>query len=90
MGYFSRAKWKHINGTSIPWDMIAPHEKQAMANHGGQSLERLAQRGGLSACEALAVLEDRIWTPMDDDWAYERIEAFECKKLSVDVTPKQE
>lgn len=75
-GYFSRPKWKYINGTSIPWEMIAPHEKQAMANHCGQSLERLAQRGGLGACEALAVLEDRNWAPMDDDEAYGRIEAL--------------
>jgi hypothetical protein len=40
---------------SLPWEMIAPHEAQAVTNH-GQSLERLAQRGGLSASEALAVL----------------------------------
>lgn len=78
MGYFSRAKWKYIGGTSIPWDMISTHEKQAMNNHGGQSLERLDQRGGLSACEALAVLEDRNWTPMDDDEAYGKIESLAC------------
>jgi len=45
---------------AIPFAMIAPHEKQAQRNH-WQSLERLAQRGGLSACEALAILEDREW-----------------------------
>ena len=38
---------------TIPWAMIAPHERQADLNH-DQSLERLAQRGGLNACEALA------------------------------------
>lgn len=41
----------------IPWDSIAPHENQALINH-GQSLETLASRGGLSWCEALAVLSD--------------------------------
>lgn len=43
---------------SIPWAFIAPHERQADRNH-GQTLQRLAERGGLSAREAMAVLEDR-------------------------------
>lgn len=46
--------------SEIPWDMIAPHDAQARSNH-GQSLERLAQRGGLSACEALDIIEGRRW-----------------------------
>ena len=45
----------------VPWNLMAPHERQARSNHGGQSLARLAERGGLSACEALAILEDRPW-----------------------------
>lgn len=44
----------------IPWSVIEPHEEQAKRNH-SQTLARLAERGGLSACEALAVLEDREW-----------------------------
>lgn len=44
----------------LPWDMIAPHEKQALRNH-SQTLKRLAERGGLSAGEALAVLEGYSW-----------------------------
>jgi hypothetical protein len=43
---------------SIPWATISPHEHQARANH-GQSLEILAQRGGLSPYELLAVLLDQ-------------------------------
>lgn len=50
---------------SVPWDFIAPHEAQAQRNH-GQSLKRLAERGGLSACEALAVAEGRPWHPALD------------------------
>ena len=42
----------------IPWEVIAPHETQACEKH-GQSLERLASRGGLSYREMLAVLRDR-------------------------------
>jgi hypothetical protein len=44
----------------LPWALIAPHEAQARANH-RQSLERLAQRGGLDPIEAYAVLTDRPW-----------------------------
>jgi len=47
----------------LPWAMIAPHEAQAQRNH-GQTLKRLAERGGLAVCEALAVLEDRRWERM--------------------------
>jgi hypothetical protein len=44
--------------SSIPWAMIEPHRKQALNNH-SQTLERLAERGGLSEAECLLVLEDR-------------------------------
>ena len=43
---------------SIPWAMIAPHERQALRNH-DQTLKRLAERGGLSPREAVCVLEGR-------------------------------
>lgn len=43
---------------SIPWELIRPHQKQALANH-YQTLERLAERHGLSAQEAVAILEDK-------------------------------
>lgn len=46
--------------SEIPFAFIAPHETQAQRNH-GQSLERLAQRGGLAAPEALDIIEGRPW-----------------------------
>lgn len=46
---------------SVPWAMLAPHEEQAHLNH-DQTLERLAQRGGLGPEEMVAVLEDRRFT----------------------------
>jgi hypothetical protein len=46
--------------SEIPFAMIEPHEAQAQRNH-YQSLNRLAERDGLSASEALAILEDRPW-----------------------------
>jgi hypothetical protein len=52
------------NGPSIPWSVIEPHERQAVSNH-DQDLITLAKRQGLSACEAVAVLEDREWQRMD-------------------------
>lgn len=48
---------------ALPWSLLAPHERQAQANH-GQTLERLAERGGLGLCEAVAILEDRRWRRM--------------------------
>jgi hypothetical protein len=57
-------KFPIMNGPDIPWAIIAPHEKQAWVNH-HQDLSKLASRGGLSACEAVAVIEDRKWTRMD-------------------------
>ena len=43
---------------SIDWNLIAPHEKQAMENH-GQTLEKLARRNGLSWYELLCVMVDK-------------------------------
>lgn len=42
----------------IPWEILEPHEAQAYANH-GQSLEKLARRGGLSWREIYAVINDK-------------------------------
>ena len=41
--------WRDVPD-SIPWEAISAHEFQARANH-GQSLDALAQRGGLSPYE---------------------------------------
>jgi hypothetical protein len=45
---------------SVPWELVAPHEEQAMRNH-DQTLKRLAERGGLDPCELFCVLEDLTW-----------------------------
>lgn len=58
--------------TAVPWAFVAPHEQQAERNH-GQTLRRLAERGGLSPCELVAVLEDRRWHAMDDAAAVARL-----------------
>lgn len=56
----------------VPWDFVAPHEIQAQRNH-DQTLERLAERGGLCEPELLAVLEDRPWSSMDRETATRKI-----------------
>lgn len=48
---------------TVPLALVAPHEAQAMQNHGGQTLARLAERGGLSPGELVCTLLDR---PLQD------------------------
>jgi hypothetical protein len=55
---------------AIPWDLIAPFEAQALINH-DQSLQRLAERGGLSPDEMLAVMENRKFKRMSLEDAVE-------------------
>lgn len=57
---------------TIPWEAVAPHEKQALSNH-GQPLKRLAERGGLDWVEALAVIEDRKWIRLDSEVARKKV-----------------
>lgn len=56
-------QWFPILGRKdvVPFAVIEPHREQAMKNH-GQTLERLAERGGLDYDEMLSVLEDRHWS----------------------------
>lgn len=58
-------------GVCIPLSLIVSHENQCQRNH-GQSIQRLAERGGLSPCEIVAIIEDREWKPMQehDAWKF--------------------
>lgn len=56
----------------VPWSVIKSHEAQAQKNH-SQSLTRLNERGGLSVCEAVAILEDRRWREMNEQDALFRL-----------------
>lgn len=44
--------------THMPWCIFIGHERQAMQNH-DQTLERLAERGGLHPTEMACILEDK-------------------------------
>lgn len=59
-----------ILGTNktIPWNIICHHEEQALRNH-GQTLKRLAERGGCDWVETLAILENRQYKKMNMDTA---------------------
>lgn len=63
----------------IPYNIIAPHEAQAMRNH-SQTLQRLAERGGLGWMEILAVLNDKTWKEMGWKEMLPRKEAEEQEK----------
>ncbi|SOY56839.1 hypothetical protein [Cupriavidus taiwanensis] len=54
-----RCREQHFSSPLVvSFDLVKRHEAQALANH-GQSVERLAQRGGLSWLELLLVLTDK-------------------------------
>jgi hypothetical protein len=48
------------DGPSVPWSLVVPYEGQAFTNH-DQSLERLAQRGGLGVGELWCVVHGKRW-----------------------------
>ena len=53
----------------VPWSFVAPHEANALRNH-GQSLEKLATRGGLSPVEIWAIVHDARWRVFEEPIAY--------------------
>jgi len=48
-------------GPAIPWVVIAPCDRQCQRNHGRQTLEHIAERGGLGVSEAIDVLLAQRW-----------------------------
>lgn len=72
-GAWHREEHRNIRDSSIPWDLIGPHNRQSLENHAGQDLEKIASRGGFSPDEAVAVIEDRKWTLMGQQEAILRL-----------------
>lgn len=68
-------------GAKIDWQLVADHGSQAEKNH-SQTVERLAQRGGLSWCELYAVLHNKRWEKMDQNEALIACRALEARYLS--------
>lgn len=50
---------------SVPWRLVEPHRARAESNH-GQSLEKLAHRGGLSWEELFAIMQDLSWRDFEN------------------------
>jgi hypothetical protein len=57
--------WMPIMGTELAIRGTALDNRQALKNH-GQSLWKLAERGGVSPAEALAIAERREFSAMPD------------------------
>lgn len=57
-------------GMAVRMDLL--DARQAQVNH-GQTLERLAERGGLSPCEAVALAERRRWHRMSAEQAFDQL-----------------
>lgn len=77
--------------TTIDWQLVLDHAEQAYKNH-SQSVLRLAERGGLSWDEMLAVLTDRSWRDLPADEkanAAELCRAIEARYLAALATPAQ-
>ena len=74
--------WMPILGTPLQIRADILDRRQAMENH-DQTLERLAERGGLSLCEAAAIFERRPWRKMTADEAMEAL-----KKARIPAAPK--
>lgn len=52
-----------INIKSIPMRLLVPFERQAVRNH-SQSLQRLAERGGMDSTEILGMVRGLSWSQL--------------------------
>ena len=65
----------------VDWQFVNDHAGQAYDNH-YQTIERLAERGGLSWDELAAIIEGRKWHKMNITEAVETVRRAEAKYLS--------
>lgn len=68
-------------GQKIDFALVADHGDQARKNH-HQTVQRLAERGGLSWCELYAVLHNQPWKKMDQNEALIACRALEARYLA--------
>lgn len=54
------ASRRNTTPPSVPWRLVAPHAARAQVNH-SQTLERLAERGGLAPDELWCVVHEASW-----------------------------
>lgn len=71
----------------VPWRLLAPHYEWAERNH-QQTLQRLAERGGLSLCEMVAIIEHTKYLAMPAEVAQRRIwDAIQSLPAADDSNP---
>lgn len=70
------------SGFSLSFDVL--DERLAQRQH-GQSLERLAERGGMSPVEALALVAAKHWYRYPEAWAIETL-----RPLTAPIEPKDQ
>jgi len=75
--------------SAVPWSILAPHEAQAQRNH-SQTLRTLANRGGLSSCEALAIIEDRSWRKEHQAYARAKVLTYVWQAEKAAIIAQQE
>jgi len=74
-----RCREQHFQSPlGVSFDLVKRHEQQAFTNH-SQSVERLAERGGLSWFELLMVISDK--GPRDEYWT--RIEGMKLTEAEL-------
>ncbi len=77
------------DGPSVPWSIFENKEERCRINH-GQTLKRIAERGGLSCAEAFAIIAD-MNLPQLREFGFENAkqkwleytEAMQLKHISV-------
>lgn len=72
---------------SAPWAFLEPHRAQAFTNH-GQTLERLAERGGLDPVEMWCVVHGKRWRQRGSITLAEAIAWLESKPWLTPVSAK--
>ncbi|KKK62125.1 hypothetical protein LCGC14_3007460 [marine sediment metagenome] len=60
----------------LPMEFFKPHDDQAKQNHCDQSLERLNERGGIGADEAIAILSGEPYKPIKPNEAMHTLAAL--------------
>lgn len=75
----TKREYMPLMKTGLAIRMNLLNEEQAQKNH-YQSLDRLAERGGLSACEALAICERRKWSAVDVETAVKLLSMLEARE----------
>ena len=74
---------------AVPWAIISAHEEQAQRNH-SQTLNRLAERGGLIPSEAVAIIKNEPWTSKTSSQIEKKCEASLMGLTAIHLIAREE